>query len=231
MNTNYIHDDFLLLSGIQHIAFCERQWALIYLEQAWAENIRTVEGHHLHERTDDPFLDETRRNIRVVRAMPVISYELGLQGMADVVEFVREDREIEGKTIKLKKRKGWWRLYPVEYKRGKPKPDDRDAVQLCAQAMSLEEMLKIQIPQAYLYYGQTKRRVEVVLSQALRDRTRELAVRMHRLYAEGQTPPAKSGKNCSLCSLVEMCQPKLTLKHKSVARYLAQMGRCEVTKS
>ncbi len=225
----YSEDSLLLLSGIQHMAFCERQWALIHIEQAWAENVRTVEGQHLHERTDDPFLNETRKNIRVVRAMPIVSHKLGLRGVADVVEFQREEKYLEGITIQLEKRRGWWKLYPVEYKRGRPKSDDRDAVQLCAQAISLEEMLKINISRGFLFYGQTKHRVEVLLDSALRERVQELSARMHELFSVGITPKAEKGKHCAQCSLIEICQPELTMRHKSVAGYLSRMMEGEVT--
>lgn len=228
MVLTYPDDDLLLLSGIQHMAFCERQWALIHIEQAWAENVRTVEGKYIHERTDDPFADETRGNIRVVRAMPIVSYELGLRGVADVVEFHREEKDIEGITVKLENRSGWWQPFPVEYKRGRPKPDDRDAVQLCAQAIALEEMLEISIGSGFLFYGQTRHREEVILDSILRERVKELSDKMHRLLAEGNTPKAQKGKHCSLCSLTEICQPDLTLRHKSVEGYLKRMVDLEV---
>lgn len=228
MKLEYSEDGLLLLSGIQHMAFCERQWALIHIEQVWAENVQTVEGKYLHDRTDDPFEDETRGDIRVVRAMPIISYELGLRGVADVVEFHREENRIEGITIQLKNRNGWWRVYPVEYKRGRPKRDDRDIVQLCAQAISLEEMLKIKIDKGFLYYGKTKHRIEITLDFSLRERVKKLSVRMHKMFAEGKTPKAQKGKHCSLCSLIELCQPSLTSRHKSVAGYLTRMIECEV---
>lgn len=225
--TTYSDDDFLLLSGIQHMAFCERQWALIHLEQMWAENVRTVEGKHLHDRTDDPFGDETRRTLRTVRSMPLVSRQLGLRGVADVVEFHWSKERIEGKTCRLKDRDGWWRPVPVEYKRGRPKPDDRDAVQLCAQAMALEEMLLVSIEAGFLFYGQPKRREPIVLDEALRQHTQQLASRMHQLAGEGRTPKAKKGKRCSQCSLVEQCQPYWTIRHRPVADYLARMCRVE----
>jgi CRISPR-associated exonuclease Cas4 len=228
MDSCYHEDDLLQLSGIQHIAFCERQWALIHIEQVWAENVRTIEGQHLHERTDDPFVDETRKNIRVVRAMPIVSYELGLRGVADVVEFHREEKHIEGITIQIEKRSGWWRPYPVEYKRGRPKSDDRDEVQLCAQAMSLEEMLNIKIDAGFLFYGQTRRRVEIIFNFYLRERVKELSKLMHKMLSEGKTPKAQKGKHCSLCSLTEICQPNLSYRHKSVAGYLSRMMVLEV---
>lgn len=221
-------DDLLLLSGIQHMAFCERQWALIHIEQAWAENVRTVEGKHLHKNADDPYFDETRRNLRVVRGMPVVSQRLGLRGVADVVEFQSCETYIKGKTCKLKDRPGWWIPVPIEYKRGKPKPDDRDAVQVCAQAMALEEMLEVSIPEGAVYYAQVRRRDPIAVDEKLRAHTTELAIRMHELTRLGITPKAPRGKNCSECSLVELCQPRWTLQCKSVNRYLDKMCQMEV---
>jgi CRISPR-associated exonuclease Cas4 len=224
----YQEDDLLLLSGIQHMAFCERQWALIHIEQAWAENMRTVEGKYLHERTDDPFEDETRQDIRVVRAMPVVSYHLGLRGVADVVEFQRVEDAQEGLTVRLEGRRGWWRAYPVEYKRGRPKKDDRDVVQLCAQAIALEEMLKISIESGFLYYGQIRHREQIFFNQVLRTRVNDLCRKMHKMFAEGKTPRAQKGKHCSLCSLQEICQPNLTTQPRSVKEYLVKMVNEEV---
>ena len=221
-------DDFLLLSGIQHMAFCERQWALIHIEQVWAENVRTIEGKQLHERADDRFEDETRRDVRVVRAMPIESNTLGLRGIADVIEFHRVENTQEGTAVQLKNRKGWWRPYPVEYKRGRPKSDDCDAVQLCAQAIALEEMLNISIDSGFLYYGQTRHREPIAFSQVLRGRVEELSRQMHEMMSEGKTPKAKKGKHCSLCSLKEICQPNLTIYHRSVKEYLARMVDSEV---
>ncbi|CEO90384.1 CRISPR-associated exonuclease, Cas4 family [Syntrophaceticus schinkii] len=223
MERFYSDEDYLLLSGIQHMAFCERQWALIHIEQAWAENVRTIEGKYLHERADDSFEDETRKDIRVVRAMPLLSHKLGFRGVADVVEFHRIEEVSEGVAIRLKSRKGWWRPYPVEYKRGRPKRDDRDAVQLCAQAMALEEMLTVAIDSGFLYYGQIRRREHIVFDKALRDRVDELSKKMHEMMDKGKTPKAAKGKHCSLCSLKEICQPKLTIRHRSVEKYLARM--------
>ena len=224
----YSDDDLLMLSGIQHMAFCPRQWALIHLEQVWAENVRTLEGKHLHERTDDPFEDESRKGLRVVRAMPIISWNLGLRGVADVVEF-HQEKELKKETnCLLPGRTGWWRIVPVEYKRGKPKKDDRDAVQLCAQAMALEEMMQVTIESGYLYYGQTCHRQEIELNAELRTHTIILAQQMHQLVMEKKTPKAVKGRHCSICSLIEQCQPQLTLRHRSVGNYLKQMCAVEV---
>lgn len=228
MDNKFAEEDFLMLSGIQHIAFCERQWALIEIEQCWAENVRTVEGKIMHERADDPYDNETRKDLRVVRAMPIISYRLGLRGIADIVEFRRIETEDKEKAVRLEGRKGWWCPYPVEYKRGRPKPDVRDEVQLCAQALALEEMFKITIDSGALFYGQTKRREEIQFNADLRKRVYELALKMHELIKEGRTPEAVKGKHCSLCSIIEACQPDLTIHHKSVKAYIQKMTEMEV---
>jgi len=223
MESDYFQDDdLLLLSGIQHMAFCERQWALIHIEQAWAENVRTVEGHHLHERVDDPNQDEMRGDRLIIRAMPIISRNLGLQGVADVVEFRRVSEKTEA-SCSLDGREGFWRAYPIEYKRGRPKPDDRDAVQLCAQCVALEEMLNIKIDEAALYYGQIRHREIVLIDGRLRELTKNTAMQMHSLMSAGVTPVPVEGKHCSLCSLVEICQPQVSLHKKPVDAYIRRM--------
>ena len=229
MKENYGDDDLLLLSGIQHMAFCERQWALIHIEQIWAENVRTIEGKNLHTRADDPFIDESRSTRRIVRNVPVISHRLGLQGVADVVGFqlCQDGNQQDVTACRLKGHKGWWRPVPVEYKRGRPKPDDRDAVQVCAQAMALEEMMSISIAAGFVYYGEPRRREIIALDGRLRQHTAVLAERMHQLMREGSTPKAVKGKHCSQCSLTEECQPYWMLRHRPVAAYLARMCSME----
>ena len=208
-------DEYLLLSGIQHMAFCPRQWALIHIEQLWAENDRTVDGKHLHERADDPYEVESRGDLFVSRSMPIRSESLKLQGVADVVEFWRTDED----GVTIPKKKGKWRPVPIEYKRGQQKIDDRDRVQLCAQAICLEEMLGVHISEGFLFYGKTRRRENVPIDEELRKRVHDLSDEMYRLFRAGITPPASSGKHCQLCSLIELCVPKLT-NHKSVSEYL-----------
>lgn len=209
--STYSDDDLLLLSGIQHFAFCERQWALIHIEKQWAESVRTVEGQQLHERVDDPFFTETRDNIKVVRSAPLVSRKLGLNGIADIVEFH------EFKTIGVSK------VVIVEYKRGKPKTDDRDEVQLCAQAMCLEEMLGIKVEYGYFYYGQTRHRHEVGFDEQLRGRVTQLAKGMHELFEKGITPTAHKNSKCKLCSLVDLCLPELGSKKNKAQKYISSL--------
>ena len=192
-------DDALPISGLQHLAFCPRQWALIHLEQLWVENRRTAEGRLLHERADLP--GESRRaSVRTVRGMLLRSDRLRLTGRADIVEF----RSVPGKLTAAP--------YPVEYKRGKSKPNDCDTVQLCAQALCLEEMLQTTIERGAIFYGNPRRRLEIDFTPELRARTEDLAITMHRLYRNRETPSAIPGPYCRNCSLVDVCLPEATAR-------------------
>ena len=210
----YEPDDCLMISGLQHFRFCRRQWALIHIEQQWAENLRTVEGELMHERAHDEGLRESRGDTIITRSLRVYSLTLGLSGQCDVVEFRRS-----AQGVPLAGHDGLWLPYPVEYKRGKPKDDGCDELQLCAQAMCLEEMLCCDIPKGALYYGETHRRSEVELTPELRDRVRSMLKEMHELYGRGYTPLVKPTKGCNACSLKELCLPKL-MRGRSVSSYL-----------
>ncbi|KHL96104.1 CRISPR-associated protein Cas4 [Paenibacillus sp. IHB B 3415] len=208
-----------MLSGIQHFAFCRRQWALIHLEQQWLDNVRTYEGDLLHRKADNPSLRETRGKILISRAMPLVSHVLGISGISDVVEFHAEEPSDRSNLVaKLPGRKGKWKPYPVEYKRGKPKADDWDEVQLCAQAMCLEEMLDVTVEEGALFYGQQERRREVVFNGQLRGRVEYNLKEMRACFAEGLTPAPEYTKGCLSCSLYDICLPKL--KRANVERYM-----------
>jgi CRISPR-associated protein Cas4 len=209
-------DDLLMLSGIQHLAFCERQWALIHIEQQWTENVKTTEGHHLHERVDDPLASDKRGKVITYRAFPLISRQLGLTGRADVVEL--EYSEEHG--VQLEGYEGKWLLHPVEYKRGKQKPDDRDAVQVCAQAICLEEMFNTEIPQGSLFYAETRHRVIVELTPELRQCVFDLARRMHQLFDGGITPLPVYKSHCKSCSLIDICLPQSMSGQLKASDYL-----------
>ncbi|MBP2316282.1 CRISPR-associated protein Cas4 [Azospirillum soli] len=198
------------LSALQHLAFCPRQCALIHLEGTWAENLLTAEGRVLHERVDEA-PGETRRGVRVARAVALRSVRLGLIGKADVVEF-------------RSRRSGPPQPYPVEYKRGKPKPHDADRIQFCAQALCLEEMLETPVPRGALFYGEPRRREEVAFDDALRARTEETARALHALLAAGVTPPPEPAAKCRSCSLEPFCLPKAAAG-RSVAGWLARVLR------
>ena len=210
----YPEEDFLQLSGLQHFKFCRRQWALIHIENQWAENLRTTDGAILHERAHDGNFAESRGDLLVTRDMRVFSPTLGVSGACDVLEFRR------GSTgIPLKGRDGLWQPYPVEYKRGRPKEDSCDALQLCGQAICLEEMLCCEVPDGALFYGEPRRRLAVSFTPELREEVRTSPAQMHDLYRRGYTPRVKPTKACNACSLRELCLPRLQ-KSGSVQVYL-----------
>ena len=202
----YTEEDLIQLSALQHFVFCERQCALIHIEQVWSENLFTAEGRIMHDKADSNKF-ESRGNVLIDYSVPLRSLRLGLSGKADVVEF----HKIED---------GTWLPFPVEYKRGKPKADDCDKVQLCAQAICLEEMLKGEIKEGALFYGQTRRREDVVFDERLRTVTEDISRRVHELIAAGITPKAEYSKKCESCSLLDLCLPKTCGKTKSVSKYL-----------
>lgn len=204
----YAEDELLPISALSHLLFCERRCALVHIEQIWDENRLTAEGRALHERVHDAD-NESRGDVRIARGLRLRSLQLGLIGMADVIEFHKTGKD--------------WTPFPVEYKRGKPKIDSCDKVQLCAQAMCLEEMLQTAIPAGALFYGATHRREDVAFDQPLRDLTAAMAERLHCLVKSGITPAADYEKKCESCSLFSVCMPKTAGQHKSAKEYLARM--------
>jgi CRISPR-associated exonuclease Cas4 len=210
----YREEDYLNIAGIQHFAFCRRQWALIHIEQQWQENLRTIEGQILHEKAHDGNSAEKRGEMIVSRGMAVFSKSLGVNGVCDVVELHKTK---DG--VSIAGREGLYKPFPVEYKRGRPKEDDCDALQLCVQAICLEEMLCCSIPEAFLYYGEIKHRVKVPLTGELRSKVASMLAEMHELYERRYTPKVKPNKSCKACSLVDICMPKLC-RSSSVRRYI-----------
>lgn len=200
----YTESDLLPLSALQHLVYCERQCALIHLEGVWVENRYTAEGGVLHARADERE-SESRRELRIARGLPLRSLRLGLAGRADTVELHRAG---SGEGASLPGVPGRWRLYPVEYKRGRPKSLPCDEVQLCAQALCLEEMLEIEIPEGALYYGRTRKRRMIPLTPELRRLTEDSAARLHSLLAAGVTPPPVNDARCEQCSLLPACLPR-----------------------
>ena len=201
---DYKEEDYLQLSGLQHFKFCRRQWALIHIENQWAENWRTADGAIMHQKAHDAASKERRGDLLITRDMHVFSPTLGISGACDVVEF----RRLEA-GVPLHGQEGLYQPFPVEYKRGSPRADAVNALQLCAQAMCLEEMLCCEIPEGALYYGETRRRETVKLTRELRQEVRACLLEMHALYERGHTPKVKPTKACNACSLKELCLPKL----------------------
>ena len=205
----FTEDDLLPLSALQHLLFCERQCALIHIEGLWAENRLTVEGRHLHDKAHEG-PDEIRGGVRITRGLALRSLRLGLAGKADVVEFRATG---EGPLPAP---------FPVEYKRGKPKKHQADKVQLCAQALCLEEMLGVPVAAGALFYGRPRRRVDVAFDEPLRRLTEETAGRLHALIGSGRTPEAVREPKCNSCSLLQLCLPDAMGPRHSAARYVTR---------
>lgn len=212
----YQEDDYLVLSGVQHYAFCPRQWALIHLEAQWKENYLTAGGRILHNKVHSGGAAEKRGSLIIFRGLKVRSAELGLSGECDVVEFHQSSA-----GVTLSGCDGLWQPYPVEYKRGKTKLDDCDRLQLCAQAVCLEEMLCTQIPNGALFYGEPRRREAVAFTPELREQLGDTAMAMHRLFRQKHTPKARQAPHCKGCSLRDLCLPSLGKADKvSVTNYM-----------
>ncbi|HHZ05248.1 MAG TPA: CRISPR-associated protein Cas4 [Clostridiales bacterium] len=212
--TEYEEDEYLSLSGIQHFAFCRRQWALIHIEQQWADNLRTVEGDILHKNAHDKYFSEKRNGIVISRGMAVKSSVLGVSGECDVVEFHPDPMGIAINNLPER-----YAVYPVEYKHGKPKENNVDILQLTAQAMCLEEMLCCNINTGYLYYGETRHRITVDITDELRSEVRKTFEEMHQMFSRSYTPKVKRTKSCNACSLKDICLPVL-FKNISAKAYI-----------
>lgn len=222
----FTEDDLLPLSAIQHILFCERQCALIHIEQLWEENPLTTEGKLLHMPVEEE-KREIRSTVRIVRGMVIRSLRLGLAGKADVVEFhqVNEEQVSPDLRIRLPNTPGWWKPFPIEYKRGRPKPGPCDEAQLCAQAICLEEMLNIRIPEGALYYHSLRRRRDVSFDSSLRAICEEAAFKLRQLLDARITPPAVNDSRCEHCSLIDLCSPRSASGKKSARSYLEDQLR------
>lgn len=216
----YDDDQMLILSGIQHYMFCSRQWALIHIEQQWSENRLTVEGQLLHQNVDNPAYRQKNGAVITLRSVHIASHTLGLYGVTDAVELLPSEDAAD--AIIHPRYPGFWKPYPIEYKRGHRKPDERDEVQLAAQVICLEEMYGIHIPEAALFYNETHHREVVTIDEPLRDLTYELSEAMHKTFESGITPKAEEKRGCRSCSLIDICAPELT-KKTSVAYYLKKI--------
>ena len=212
----YAEDDYLMLSGIQHFAFCRRQWGMIHIEQQWAENYRTTAGELMHKKAHDEGSFEKRGNLLIVRGMRISSHELGVSGQCDVVEFHQNENGVE-----LFGYDGKWKPIPIEYKRGKPKENNADQLQLCAQAICLEEMFQTIILDGYLYYGENRRRSHVDFTDELRETVKKMTKEMHDLFQRGHTPNVRPSKQCKACSLENLCITKIK-KAVKVREYIEQ---------
>ena len=203
-----------MISGIQHFIFCRRQWALIHIEQQWEENYFTTDGELLHERADDDSIRESRRDLITIRALPIKSNRLCITGKCDVVEL-----KLSSEGVYFPKYKNTYQVFPIEYKRGKPKENESDILQLLAQALCLEEMLITTIKKGYIFYFETRRRQEIIFTDDMRERLNDIVSEMHHYMDEGLTPKVKIGKKCKTCSLNGICLPYLN-EDKNVDLYI-----------
>ncbi|MDR2668375.1 MAG: CRISPR-associated protein Cas4 [Desulfovibrio sp.] len=208
----YDDDDFIQLSAVQHYAFCPRQCALIHREMVWSENQATAEGRLLHEKADSGEV-EKRGDLKLATGVLLRSATLGVSGKADMVELHREDRT--------------WKPYPVEYKRGNGASVREDSIQLCLQAICLEEMLNIHIPEGALFYGKVRRRKQVVFSEDLRRQTENIVLKVHELLKQDNLPAPLNDRRCTQCSLYEQCRPEEVAVPARSVRYLEALRRSE----
>lgn len=197
-------DRFFALSAISHYSFCPRRCALVHSEQIWSENFFTASGRELHIAVDNG-ASESRNERRIARSIRLVSRVLGVSGISDVVEFLRDDEC----GVPVLRWQGKWVPYPVEYKRGSAKNDEPYRMQLCAQAICLEEMFGLKIGEGALYLGTTRHRIVVSIDEPLRASTREICQKIHCLLHSEITPHAEFGPHCGKCSLIDECMPQL----------------------
>jgi CRISPR-associated exonuclease Cas4 len=216
----YKEEELLPISALQHLLFCERRAALIILEGLWQDNVFTAEGSILHEQTHQ-IETERHGDLRIARGLWLRSFRLGLIGNSDVIEFQKvSDYQKDKMTVSLYDIEGFWQPFPVEYKRGRLRSEESFEVQLCAQALCMEEMLNIYIPAGAIYYGKSKRRLEISFNQAIRNKTEASAKCLHEIVSSGVTPKAHNQIKCQSCSLIDICLPKAMLPNRDVNRYL-----------
>ncbi len=208
--------DYLLLSGIKHFKFCRRRWALVHIEQQWAENALTTDGHLMHEAVHDAGFTEKRGALLLSRGMPVKSENMKIRGICDMVELIESP-----KGVQISGRPGKYIIYPVEYKRGRPDENGADIWHLCAQVLCLEEMFVADIPEGAIYYRETRRRQVVPITEELRTEVRAAVAEMYKLFRRGHTPQVKPQKACVNCSMREICIPAL-LRRGSASKYVEE---------
>ena len=218
----YFEEDMLMLSGVQHFVFCPRQWALIHVDQQWADNVLTTEGQILHQNVDNPQYRQKLNNRITLRSVHIASHKLGIYGITDAVELIPGDGLSDTDTIAHPKYGGRFIPYPIEYKRGHSKPDECDIMQLVCQIMCLEEMYNINIPRGALFYWEVRQREEIVVDDGMKDRAQSYLTKMHEIIKSGKLPKADKGNKCRRCSLSDICMPEIS-ENKTVTKYLKDL--------
>lgn len=211
----YLEDDYLMISGIQHFLFCRRRWALIHVENQWAENYFTADGRMFHDRVHERGVKDIRNGVLTIRGLNVSSAKYGISGTCDAVEFLPVN---DG--ITLHGRDGLWQPLPVEYKRGRSKINNCDRLQVTAQAVCLEEMFSCVIDYGFIFYKETRRREKVEIAAEMRDELAKALEEMHSYYRRGYTPRVKPSKKCEKCSLSSECMPSLLRSEENVDAYI-----------
>ncbi len=215
----YNEDEMLQLSGIQHYMFCPRQWALIHLDQVWTDNYLTTEGSLLHKNVDNPFFRETGHgSVLTLRGLKIASYQLGLSGITDAVEIHPYDNAPKRKSEIIKSH--LFEALPIEYKRGKPKTNDCDRIQVAAQASILEEMLGVRINKGAIFYWETRHREYVEITPTMKEMVVKLSNEMHEMFKRRRIPTAVKRRECRSCSIYDYCLP--TIKGRSVKKYFLE---------
>lgn len=209
-----MEEDYLHISSIQHFVFCKRQWAILYLEDQWQENLLTAEGRVIHERAHDNSIKESRKDYFVIRSMPIKSHTYKLTGECDIVEFIKDEN-----GINIKGKKDKYIIYPVEYKRGNIKKDESDKMQLLAQCISLEEMFVTEVRSGAIYYNKIRKREEINFTEEDINKFKNIVEEMHRIYKQKKNPKVRISKKCKNCSVNEICMPNLSNK-EDVVNYI-----------
>jgi CRISPR-associated exonuclease Cas4 len=201
------------ISSIKQYIYCKRRFALMFIDREWESNYKIVEGDILHEKVDDPFIKESRGDLFRSRSVPVYSDNLNIQGVCDLIEFIKSS---DG--VKVGRKKGLWSINPIDYKNGKPEKSDADNFQLCAIAICLEEMFNTHISSGDLYYGKLRRRVKVQFTKELREKVESAIHGISELLREQSVPQKAEDQNCSMCSLLNICLPGLFDRHTSIRK-------------
>ena len=214
---NIMTEERIPLSSIKQYAYCKRRFGLMFIDNEFIDNFKTIEGNILHEKVNDPFFNEKRGDKYFSRSVPVYSDRFNLYGIVDIIEFIKDENGVSIPT-----QKGLWRLNPIEYKNGKPEKSRADELQLCAQAICLEEMFDTEIISADIYYGRLKKRVNIELIDELRYSVEKIVADIHDLIEKAIIPEKPDNQNCSLCSMIDICMPRIFTKPSS---NLSRMSR------
>ncbi len=210
----------LQINGIQHFCYCKRQWALIEIEQAWRESADTMIGKILHKNADNPFYEEARGNLLITRAVPIGSEKLQLTGIIDVLEFHRVSS-----GISLPKYAGKWMPLVVEYKKGHPKCDLSDKLQIAGQVLCIEECYRVRISKSALYYKSVNKRIVVNIDEKLRHALMTTVKEMHHMFDKGMIPKSDFVAKCKRCSLLDVCNPYHKKQMRSIRGFIEKQWR------